>query len=46
MLERERTGLISYEEAVPIIEDLDPFGWGGTFRPLPVTVQSIQPRRK
>jgi hypothetical protein len=31
MLERELTGLrYSYEEAGPIIEDLDPFGWGGT----------------
>jgi hypothetical protein len=47
MLERELTGLrYSYEEAGPIIEDLDPFGWGGTCRPLPVTVQPIQPRRK
>jgi hypothetical protein len=45
MLERELTGLIiSYEEAGPIIEDLDPFGW--TCRPLPVSVQPIQPRRK
>jgi hypothetical protein len=36
MLERELTGLrYSYEEAGPIIEDLDPFGWGGTCRPLP-----------
>jgi hypothetical protein len=34
MLERELTGLrYSYEEAVPIIEDLDPFGWGGTWLP-------------
>jgi hypothetical protein len=47
MLERELTGLrSSYEEAVPIIADLDSFAWGGTCRPLPVTVQSIQPRRK
>jgi hypothetical protein len=38
MLERELTGLsISYEEAGPIIEDLDPFGW--MCRPLPVSVQ-------
>jgi hypothetical protein len=36
MLERELTGLrYSYEDAGPIIEDLDPFGWGGTCRPLP-----------
>jgi hypothetical protein len=47
MLERELTGLrCSYEKAGPIIEHLDPFGWGGTCRPLPVTVQPIQPRRK
>jgi hypothetical protein len=47
MLERELTGLrYSYEEAGPIIEDSDPFGWGGTCRLLPVTVQPIQPRRK
>ena len=47
MLERELTGLrYSYEEAGPIIEDLDPFGWGGTCRTLPITMQPIQPRRK
>jgi hypothetical protein len=47
MLERELTGLrYSYEEAGPIIEDLDPFGWGGTCRPLPETVKPIQPLRK
>jgi hypothetical protein len=40
MLERELTGLrYSYEEAGPIIEDLDPFGWGGTCRPLPSSQQ-------
>jgi hypothetical protein len=37
VLERELTGLrYSYEDAGPIIEDLDPFGWGATCRPLPV----------
>jgi hypothetical protein len=47
MLERELTGWrYSYEEAGPIIEDLDPFWLGRAYRPLPVTVQPIQPRRK
>jgi hypothetical protein len=37
MFECELTGRrYSYEEAGPIIEDLDPFGWGATCRPLPV----------
>lgn len=45
MLERELTGLrYSYEEAGPIIEDLDPFGWGGTCRPLPVAERLSRPR--
>lgn len=33
---RELTGLrYSYEDAGPIIEELDPFGWGGATSPLP-----------
>jgi hypothetical protein len=44
MLERELTGLrYSYEEAGPIIEDLDPLAGAGRAA-LPVTVQPIQPR--
>ena len=46
MLERELAGLRYSYEAGPIIEDLDPFGWGGTCHPLPVTAQPILPRRK
>jgi hypothetical protein len=55
MLERELTGLrYSYEEAGPIIEDLDPFGAGGHVPPAasngaanPAAPQiEISPRRK
>jgi hypothetical protein len=35
LINRELTGLrYSREEAGGIIEDLDPFGWGATCRPL------------
>jgi hypothetical protein len=38
LIERELTGLrYSREEAGGIIEDLDPFGWGATCRPLEST---------
>jgi hypothetical protein len=37
-LDRELTGLrYSREDAGGIIEDLDPFGWGATCRPLTAT---------
>ena len=44
LIVRELSGL-RYSYKNPIIEDLDPLA-GGTCRPLPVTVQPIQPRRK
>ena len=45
LIERELTGLrYSREEAGGIMEDLDPFGWGGYCRPLPATT-SPEPRQ-
>jgi hypothetical protein len=51
LIERELTGLrYSREEAGGIIEDLDPFGWGATCRPLDSTPatesQQVLPFRK
>jgi hypothetical protein len=44
-IDRVLTGLrYSYEEAAGIIEDLDPFGWGATCRPLEST-PTTEPRR-
>jgi hypothetical protein len=38
LINRILTGLrYSYEDAGGIIEDLDPFGWGATCRPLRAT---------
>jgi hypothetical protein len=45
LINRELTGLrYSREEAGGIIEDLDPFGWGATCRPLAAT-PATEPRR-
>ena len=45
LIERELTGLrYSREEAGGIIEDLDPFGWGGYCRPLPATTSPEPPQ--
>jgi hypothetical protein len=45
LIERELTGLrYSREEAGGIMEDLEPFGWGGYCRPLPATT-SPEPRQ-
>jgi len=51
LIERELTGLrYSRQEAGPIMEDLDPFGWGGSCRPLPATTSpepsQVLPLRK
>jgi hypothetical protein len=45
LIERELRGLrYSYEDAAGIIEDLDPFGWGGYCRPL-ATSPATEPRQ-